>query len=64
MIKAWSYIEEYKDLRKKILKSVDKALSSGKIFFSFNKAFVESKIKHFPYQITNKSFYKKYYKRN
>lgn len=33
MIKAWSYIEEYKDLRKKILKSVDKALSSGKIFF-------------------------------
>ena len=33
MIKAWSYIEEYNDLRKKILKSVDKALSSGKIFF-------------------------------
>ena len=30
------------------------------IFFSFNKAFVESKMKHFPYQIINKSFYKPY----
>ena len=33
MIKAWSYIEEYKDLRKKILKSIDRTLKSGQIFF-------------------------------
>ena len=33
MIKSWSYIEEYKDLRKKILKSIDKSLKSGQIFF-------------------------------
>ena len=32
MIKAWSYIEEYKDLRKIVLKSVDRALWSGQIF--------------------------------
>ena len=33
MIKAWSYIEEYKDLLKKILKSIDRTLKSGQIFF-------------------------------
>ena len=33
MIKAWSYIEEYKDLRKKILKSIDRTLKSSQIFF-------------------------------
>ena len=33
MIKAWSYTEEYKDLRKKILKSIDRSLGSGQIFF-------------------------------
>jgi len=33
MIKTWSYIEEYKVLRKKILKSIDVALKSGQIFF-------------------------------
>ena len=33
MIKAWSYIEEYKVLRKKILKSIDETLKSGQIFF-------------------------------
>ena len=33
MIKAWSYIEEYKVLRKKILKSIDRVLKSGQIFF-------------------------------
>lgn len=30
------------------------------IFFSFSKGFVESKMKYFPYQIINKSFYKPY----
>ena len=33
MIKAWSYIEEYKELRKKILTSIDRTLKSGQIFF-------------------------------
>jgi len=33
MIKSWSYINEYKILRKKILKSIDKSLKSGQIFF-------------------------------
>jgi len=46
MIKAWSYIEEYKDLRKKILKSIDKTLRSGQIFFGselqkFERQFVK-----------------------
>ena len=46
MIKVWSYIEEYKDLRKKILKSIDKTLKSGQIFFGkelekFEKRFIE-----------------------
>ena len=33
MIRSWSYREEYKDLRKQILKSIDKSINSGKIFF-------------------------------
>jgi aminotransferase EvaB len=33
MIKPWSYIEEYSELRNKILKSIDKSLKSGQIFF-------------------------------
>ena len=33
MIKAWSYAEEYKELRKKILSSIDRTLKSGQIFF-------------------------------
>ena len=33
MIKTWSYIEEYKDFRKKILNSIDKTLKSGELFF-------------------------------
>ena len=46
MIKWWSYIEEYKDLRKKILQSIDKSLKSGQIFFGnelhkFEKQFVK-----------------------
>ena len=47
MIKSWSYIEEYKDLRKKILKSIDKSLKSGQIFFGqelekFEKNFIKA----------------------
>ena len=46
MIKAWSYIKEYKGLRKKILKSIDEMLKSGQIFFGkelqkFEKRFVK-----------------------
>jgi aminotransferase EvaB len=46
MIKSWSYIEEYKRLRKKILKSIDKTLISGQIFFGkelqkFEKRFIK-----------------------
>ena len=46
MIKSWSYIEEYKDLRKKILKSIDKTLEFGQIFFGkelqkFEKQFIK-----------------------
>jgi len=33
MIKSWSYINEYKNLRKKIIKSIDKTLLSGQLFF-------------------------------
>ena len=33
MIKSWSYNEEYKDLRIQILKSIDKSIKSGQIFF-------------------------------
>ena len=46
MIKAWSYIEEYKELRKKILKSIDRTLKSDQIFFGkelqkFEKQFIK-----------------------
>ena len=46
MIKAWSYTEEYKVLRKKILKSIDETLKSGQIFFGkelqkFEKQFIK-----------------------
>jgi aminotransferase EvaB len=46
MIKSWSYNEEYINLRKKILKSIDKSLKSGKIFFGkelekFEKNFIK-----------------------
>ena len=46
MIKFWSYKEEYKELRKKILKSVDKSIKSGQIFFGkelqkFEKQFIK-----------------------
>ncbi len=33
MIKSWSYKEEYKQNRKKILKTIDKTLLSGDLFF-------------------------------
>ncbi len=33
MIKTWSYIEEYRDYRNKILKSIDKTLKSNELFF-------------------------------
>ena len=46
MIKTWSYIEEYKGLRKKILGSIDRTLKSGQIFFGkelqkFEKRFIK-----------------------
>ena len=46
MIKTWSYIEEYKGLRKKILGSIDRTLKSGQIFFGkelikFEKKFIK-----------------------
>ena len=46
MIKSWSYLQEYKELRKKILMSVDKTLKSGDIFFGkelkkFEKSFAK-----------------------
>ncbi len=33
MIKTWSFVEEYKYFRKKILNSIDKTLKSGELFF-------------------------------
>ena len=46
MIRSWSYIDEYKNLRKKILKSIDKTLISGQLFFGnemkkFEKQFIK-----------------------
>ena len=52
MIKSWSYLEEYKDYRKKILNSIDRTLKSGKLFFGkqliqFEKNFLKtSKFKY------------------
>ena len=45
MIKFWSYLDEYKNLRKKILKKIDLTLKSGQIFFgkelkTFEKKFI------------------------
>jgi len=47
MIKFWSYKQEYKYFRSKILKSIDKTLNSGKLFFGqelnkFEKNFIKS----------------------
>ena len=33
MIKSWSYINEYKDLKNQIISSIDRSLKSGNIFF-------------------------------
>ena len=33
MIKTWSYAEEYKKNRSKILKTIDNTLASGNLFF-------------------------------
>ena len=33
MIKYWSYIDEYKKYRLKILNSIDRVLKSGNLFF-------------------------------
>ena len=54
MIKSWSYLEEYKDYRKKILNSIDRTLKSGKLFFGkqliqFEKNFL--KISKFKYGV-------------
>ena len=52
MIKIWSYTEEYKKLRKKILKSIDRSLKTGKIFFGkeldkFERSFIKiNNLKH------------------
>ena len=53
-MKTWSYLEEYKDYRKKILNSIDRTLKSGELFFgkqldSFEKRFL--KINKFKYGI-------------
>ena len=54
MIKTWSYVEEYKDLRKRILNSIDKTLKSGELFFGkqlelFEKNFL--KLNKFKYGV-------------
>ena len=52
MIKSWSYKDEYKELRKKILRSIDKSIKSGQIFFgkefhNFEKEFIkQNNLKH------------------
>ena len=47
MKKPWTYVKEYKELRKKILFSIDRTLKSGQIFFGkelikFEKQFIKS----------------------
>ena len=47
MKKPWTYVKEYKELRKKILFSNDRTLKSGQIFFGqelikFEKQFIKS----------------------
>ena len=54
MIKTWTYVEEYRDSRKKILNSIDKTLKSGELFFGkqleeFEKNFL--KLNKFKYGI-------------
>ena len=56
MIKTWSYIEEYKGLRKKILGSIDRTLKSGQIFFGkelqkFEKQFIKKNNINYFFQI-------------
>jgi dTDP-3-amino-2,3,6-trideoxy-4-keto-D-glucose/dTDP-3-amino-3,4,6-trideoxy-alpha-D-glucose/dTDP-2,6-dideoxy-D-kanosamine transaminase len=52
MIKSWSYLKEYKKIKKKILSSVDKTLKSGVLFFgkelmTFEKNFLRfNKLKY------------------
>ena len=46
MIKYWSYIDEYKKYRLKILNSIDRVLKSGNLFFGkelreFEKEFIK-----------------------
>ena len=43
MIKTWSYLEEYKNLKKNILSSIDKALNSGQLFFGKELELFEKK---------------------
>lgn len=43
MIKSWSYINEYKSLRKKVIKSIDKTLLSGQLFFGDEQKKFENK---------------------
>ena len=47
MINSWSYLKEYKSLRKRLLKSVDNTLMSGQLFFGkqmikFEKNFIKT----------------------
>jgi len=47
MMNYWSYLNEYKSLRKNILKSLDKTLMSGQLFFGNQmKKFEKEFIKH------------------
>jgi|TARA_Y100000294_G_scaffold57122_1_gene54042 aminotransferase EvaB len=53
-MKTWSYLEEYRDYRNKILNSIDKTIKSGELFFGkqldrFEKNFL--KINKFKYGI-------------
>ena len=43
MIKTWSYVEEYKDLKRRILYSIDKTLKSGDLFFGKQLTLFEKK---------------------
>ena len=42
-MKSWSYLEEYKELKKKIFNSIDRSLKSGVIFFGRELNKFESK---------------------
>tara|TARA_B100000029_G_C16732700_1_gene651385 strand:- start:157 stop:288 length:132 start_codon:yes stop_codon:yes gene_type:complete len=35
-MKTWSYLEEYKELKKKIIVSIDKTLRAGDLFLANN----------------------------